>query len=90
MHLLLGLGGIGSVGELDVTESLSTASLTVSDDTAANDLTEALELATKPVLIDVPAHVTNEEVLNTLLGGGLLSLGLLNSGGSDLLGLALL
>jgi hypothetical protein len=90
VHLLLGLGGIGSVGELDVTESLSTASLTVSDDTAANNLTEALELAAEPVLIDVPAHVTNEEVLDTLLSGGLLGLGLLDSGGSGLLSLALL
>jgi hypothetical protein len=90
VHLLLGLRGISSVGELDVTETLSTASLTVSDDTAANDLTEALELAAEPVLIDVPAHVTNEEVLDTLLSGGLFSLGLLDSGGSCLLSLALL
>jgi hypothetical protein len=106
VHLLLGLGSIGSVGELNVTETikvsegsrimrsgdipLGAAGLTVSDDTAANDLTEALELATEPVFIDVPAHVTNEEVLDALFSGGLLGLGLLNDGLGNFLSLALL
>lgn len=70
---------------------LGAAGLTISDDTAANDLTEALELAAKPVLVDVPAHVADKEVLDALGGSrSLLSLGLLDGGLSSLLSLALL
>lgn len=66
----------------------STASLTVSDDTAASDLTEALELALKPVLVDVPAEVSDEQVLDTL--ASILGLVLLHSGLALSLSLALL
>ena len=69
---------------------LGAASLTVSDDPAANDLTEALELAAKPVLVDVPAQVADEQVLDALLLATLLSLGLLDDGLGNLLSLALL
>lgn len=63
--------------------------LTVGDNTAAGELTEGLELAAEPVLVNVPGQVTNEQVGGSTLGGGL-GLGLL--GGSDglLLSLALL
>jgi hypothetical protein len=51
-----------------------------------------LELAPQPVLVDVPAQATNEEVLDTLSGSGgsLLGLGLLDGGLGSLLSLALL
>lgn len=108
MHLLLGLGGIGSVGKLNVTESttiistwpaekellenlpLGTTSLTVGDDTAADNLAKALKLTTEPVLVNVPAHVANEQVLDALFSDGLDSLGLLDRGLGDFLSLALL
>ena len=83
-------GLAGAIRKLDKAEALGAAGLTVADDTAAGDVSEVLELTAEPVLIDVPAHVTNEEVLDTLLSGGLFSLGLLDSGGSCLLSLALL
>jgi hypothetical protein len=89
VHLGLGLSSVGSVGELDVSETLGAAALTVGDDTASGDVTEALELAAEPVLIDVPAQAADEEVLDTL-GGGLLGLGLLDGGLGGGLGLALL
>lgn len=91
------LSGIGGVGELNVTETLGAAGVAVRDDTGAGDLTELLELAVQPLVINVPAQVTNEKVLGAsvlnsvgldLLGGGLLliiSLALL--GWSSLLGL---
>jgi hypothetical protein len=68
---------------------LSTASLTISDDTAAGDFTEGGELALQPILIDVPAKVADEQVLDAL-AGRLLSLGLLLSRLSLGLSLALL
>lgn len=91
-HLLLGGGSSGSIIELNVTETLGAAGLAVADDTAADDVTEALELAAEPVLVNVPAQAANEEVLDTLSGGGggLLSLRLLDGRLSRLLGLALL
>ena len=91
-HLLLSLGGsLGGV-ELDVTETIGAARLAVADNTAADDVTELLELAVEPVLINVPAQAANEEVLDTLsLGGGsLLGLGLLDGRLGSLLSLALL
>jgi hypothetical protein len=90
-HLLLGGGSSGSIVELDVAEALGAASLAVTDDTAADDVAEALKLAAEPVLIDVPAQAANEEVLDALGGGGsLLGLGLLDGGLGSLLSLALL
>jgi hypothetical protein len=55
MHLLLCLGSIGSVGEFNITKALGATRLAVGDDTAAGDLAKALELAAKPVLVDIPA-----------------------------------
>jgi hypothetical protein len=83
------LGGIGSVGKLDVTETLGAARLTVRDDAGASDLTELLELAVQPLVIDVPGQVADEEVLWAILGSGL-SLGLLGGGLLLVIGLALL
>jgi hypothetical protein len=54
----------------------STTSLTVGDDAAASDLTEVLELALKPILINVPAEVTDEQILDSL--ASILSLVLLH------------
>jgi hypothetical protein len=88
VHLSLSLGGIGSAGKLDVTETLGAATFAVGDDTAAGDVTEALEFATKPGLVNVPAQAANEQVRDTL-GCGSFSLGLLDSGLSCGLGLAL-
>mgnify|MGYP001596329099 FL=1 len=77
---LEGSGGIGGVGELNVTETLGATRLAVGDDASASDLTELLKLAVQPLVINVPAQVTNEQVLGSgildlslgLLGGGLL------------------
>jgi len=83
------LGGIGSVGELNVTETTGAARVTVSHNAGASELTELAELALEPLLIDVPGQVADEKV-----GGGalrdILSLGLLSSGSGLLIGLALL
>ena len=67
-----------------------TASLAVSNDTATNDLTEALKLAAEPVFVDVPAHVANEEVGDALASSRLFGLGLFHGGLSSFLSLALL
>ena len=69
---------------------LGTASLAVSNDTATNDLTEALKLAAEPVFVDVPAHVANEEVGDALASSRLFGLGLFHGGLSSFLSLALL
>lgn len=83
------LGGIGSVGELNVTETTGATRVTVSHNAGASELTELAELALEPLLIDVPGQVADEKV-----GGGalrdILSLGLLSSGSGLLIGLALL
>jgi hypothetical protein len=89
VHLFLGSGSLSSSGELDVSETLGATGLTVGDDTAAGDVTEPLELAAEPVLIDVPAQATNEQILDSL-GNGSLDLCLLDDGLGSLLGLALL
>ena len=57
---------------------LGTASITVGDDAAASDVAKLFKLAREPVLVNVPAEVTDEEVLNSLITC-LLSLGLLYS-----------
>ena len=91
---LEGLGtGLG-VGELDVTEALAAARVTVGDDADALELAELLELAGEPLFVDVPAKIADEQVggslllltvdddLDLLLGrlGGLLGLALLAGG----------
>jgi hypothetical protein len=75
------LGGVGGVGELNVTETLGAASGLVADDTSTGDLTELLKLAVQPLVINVPAQVTNEQVLGTsvLASSWSLGLGLLGS-----------
>jgi hypothetical protein len=76
---LLGLqssSGISRVGKLDVTETLGSTTLTVRDDTSPSDLTEALELLQQPLVINVPAQVTNEQVLCAIVLSSL-DLGLL-------------
>jgi hypothetical protein len=83
------LGGIGSVGELDVTETAGAARVTVGHDTAASELTELAELLLEPGLIDVPGQVADEQVGGGTLGG-ILSLGLLSGSDGLLISLALL
>lgn len=90
VHLGLSLRGISNLSELNVSEALGATSLAVGDDTASDDFAEALELAAEPILVNVPAHVANKEVLNTLSSSRGLSLGLLDGGLSGGLGLALL
>lgn len=84
-----GLNGIGSVDELNVSESAGAAGLTVGDNAAARELTELGELALEPLLIDVPGEVTDEEVGGGTLGD-FLSLGLLGNGLGLVISLALL
>jgi hypothetical protein len=70
---------------------LGTLSLAVGDDAAAGDLTIALKLASEPVLVDAPAEVSDEEVLDTLFCDlGDLGLCLLDDGLSLFFSLALL
>jgi hypothetical protein len=77
--------------ERRICENLPTRAtrFTVSDDTAASELTELGELALEPILINVPGQVANEQVRGSTLGG-ILGLGLLGSSDGLLLGLALL
>lgn len=84
-----GLNGIGSVDELNVSESAGAAGLTVGDNAAAGELTELGELALEPLLIDVPGQVTDEEVGGGTLGD-LSGLGLLGDGLGLVISLALL
>lgn len=84
-----GLNGIGSVDELNVSESAGAAGLTVGDNAAAGELTELGELTLEPLLIDVPGQVTDEEVGGGTLGD-LSGLGLLGDGLGLVISLALL
>lgn len=85
------LGSVLHLGELNVAKALASARVAVGDDSDASELAILLKLAGEPVLIDVPAEVTNEQV-----GGWLLSLaidhdlGALRGGRGLLLRLALL
>jgi len=66
---LLGLessGGIDGVAEIDVTETLGASSGLVGDDTSTSDLSELLELTVEPLVINVPAQVTNEQVCGSI------------------------
>ena len=91
VHLLLSLGSVGGISKLDVTKALGAPRLAVSNDTAANDVAEALELAAEPVLINVPAQAANEQVLDTVSGGsGGVGLGFLDGRLSSGFSLALL
>lgn len=83
------LNSIGGVDELDVTETAGTAGLAVSDNATAGELAELGELTLKPLLVDVPGQVTNEEVGRGTLGD-FLGLGLLSSGLGLVVGLTLL
>ena len=60
-----GSGRISRVGKLDISEALRTAGLLVSHDTGADKLTKFLKLAVQPLVVDVPAQVANEEVLDS-------------------------
>jgi hypothetical protein len=71
---------ISSVGELNISETLGAAGLPVSHDTSAGKLTELLELAVQPLVINVPAQVTDKQVLDTFARAVSFDLGLL--GGS--------
>ena len=83
--------GVLDVRELNVTESLASATVAVRDDADAFQLAEFLKLACKPFLVDVPAEIADEEVGSSFL---LLAvdgdLGLLGSLVNDCVGLALL
>lgn len=84
-----GLNGIGSVDELNVSETAGAAGLTVGDNAATGELTELGELTLEPLLIDVPGQVTDEEVGGGTLGD-LSGLGLLGDGLGLVISLALL
>lgn len=67
--LVLGLEGFGSiisVAELDVSETLASARVAVGDDADTCELSELLKLTSEPLLVDVPAEVTNEQVGNSI------------------------
>lgn len=83
--------GISRVGELDVAETLGATRLSVADDTGTSDLSELLEFAVKPLIVNIPAQITNEQVLGTGISDlrGLF-LGLLRGSWGLLLSLALL
>lgn len=86
LHGLVSLGGRLGVGEVDVTKATAAASVLVSDDASADEVTERLEGLVQGVVIDTPAEGTGEE------GGGSvdISLGLLGGLVDLLLSLALL
>jgi hypothetical protein len=68
---------------------LGATRLAVSDDAAAVNGSVGSEGGREPLLVDIPAKVANEQVLNTLLASGL-GLGLLDDGLGLILSLALL
>lgn len=76
-------------GELNISETPGAATLAVTDDTGARDLSELLKLTHEPLIIDIPAQITDKQVLGT---GILSSLGLclLGRGGDLVVSLALL
>lgn len=70
---------------------LGTAGGPIADDPGAAELAKLLELTSQPLLVDVPAEIANEEVLDTVtLTAGLLGLRLLGAGSGGVVGLALL
>lgn len=92
----MSLDGVSIVDELNITEALGAARVTVGDDADARDLAELLEFAGEPLLINVPGQVANEKVTSLASGSGStlrdnrLELGLLGSGLLISLSLALL
>lgn len=89
---LQGSGGVSRVLELDVSETLGASTLSVGDDTGASDGTKLLEFLEQPLVVNVPAQVTNEQVLGSsvLSSSWGSSLGLLCGWLAVLFGLALL
>jgi hypothetical protein len=77
-------------GELDVSETLGAARVSVGQDIGTCDLTELLELSHKPLIVDVPAEVTDKQVLGSSVFDFCLGLGLLCGLNGLILGLALL
>jgi hypothetical protein len=62
------LDGVSNVGELDVAESTgAVVVVTVNSDADTSDVTEALKLRAKVVLVDVPGKVADEEVGGSVL-----------------------
>jgi hypothetical protein len=68
----------------------STTSVAIGHDAAASDLSEALEFTLEPLLINVPAEVTDEEILDTFASIHRLRFGLFDGGFIRSLSLALL
>jgi hypothetical protein len=83
-----GSSSINGLGKLDVSEALGAARISVSQDTCASNLTKLFELAVQPLVVDVPAQITNEEILDTAVL--LVNLGLLGRSNRLVVGLALL
>jgi hypothetical protein len=77
---------IGCVGKLNISKALGASRVSVSQDASAGKLTELLKLAVQPLVIDVPAQVTYEEVLDALSA---VDLGLLGRSDWFFFGLAL-
>jgi hypothetical protein len=89
---LLGLQSSSSIGglvEVDVAEALGPTSGLIRDNTSTRDLAELLELTVQPLVIDVPAQITDEQIGGSVLGDSL-NLGLLCRGDGVILSLALL
>jgi len=92
---LLGLesgSGISRVGKLDVTEPLRASRVSVADNASTSDLTELFKLAEEPLIIDIPAQVTDKQVVGSsiLSTGRGLGLSLLGWGNLCIICLALL
>ena len=92
---LLGLessSGIRRIDKLNISETLGSSSRFIADDASTRDLTELLKLTVQPLIINVPAQVTNEQVLGSGIfsSGWGLSLGLLSRWDRFFFGLALL
>lgn len=66
---------IGGLGKFNISEALGAAGVSVSHDASTNKLTELLKLAVQPLVINVPAQIANEQVLDATI---LTDLGLLS------------
>lgn len=80
---------VGGLVELNVAKALGSTRVTVGNDTGSRNLTKLLELTVQPLVVDVPAQVTNEQVLGSRLVDSF-NLGLLCGGNGLIVGLALL
>jgi hypothetical protein len=86
LHSIISLSGSLGVLKVDVSEASAAASITISDDTAANQALKLLESFGQGGIVNVPAQVASKQGSGSLL----VSLGLLRGGVDLLISLALL